>query len=138
MKDVVIDTNIVISSVISQTGNPSAIMDLVSDKEIQVYYSNEVLDEYKKVLAYERLKIDPRKQTEIIEKVKEIGIFITPEKSGIPMTHEDDRVFYDTAKAANAILITGNIKHYPNEKFIMTPTEYLRERERENIHQHDR
>jgi len=125
MKNVVIDTNIIISSAISSQGNPAIIMDLVSDKIIQAYYSNEILDEYRKVLAYERLKIEPKKQAEIIEKIKEIGILIKPEKSKISLPDESDRVFYDTAKAAAAILITGNIKHFPNEDFIKTPAEYL-------------
>jgi len=38
---------------------------------------------------------------------------------------EDDRIFYDTAKSANAVLVTGNKKHYPDESFIMTPAEFL-------------
>jgi putative PIN family toxin of toxin-antitoxin system len=125
MKSVVLDTNIVISSVISSNGNPSAIMSLVSDGEIQAYYSNEILDEYKKVLAYDRLKINSEKQVEIIEKIIEQGILIEPEKSDIPLPDESDRVFYDTAKDANAILITGNIKHFPNEDFILTPVQFL-------------
>jgi len=39
---------------------------------------------------------------------------------------ETDRIFYDTAKNTASILITGNIRHYPNEKFILTPTEFLK------------
>jgi len=41
------------------------------------------------------------------------------------MTDETDRVFYDTAKASGAILITGNIRHYPAMPFIMTPADFL-------------
>lgn len=126
MKSVVLDTNIVISSVISSNGNPFVIMGLVSDGEIQAYYSNEILDEYKRVLAYERLKINLEKQVEIIEKIKEQGILIKPDdKSEIPFTDESDRIFYDTAKAANAYLITGNIRHYPEEWHILTPARFV-------------
>ena len=31
------------------------------------------------------------------------------------MPDESDRIFYDTAKAVNAYLVTGNLKHYPEE-----------------------
>ena len=125
MKNVVVDTNIVVSSAISANGNPAAIMALASDRIIQIYYNDEILDEYKRVLAYERLKIAPEKQAEIIEKVKEIGIIIKPKTGVILMPDESDRIFYDTAKAVGAILITGNMKHYPDEPFIMMPTDYL-------------
>ena len=124
MKKVVLDTNIVISSAISAGGNPSAIMELASAMLIQVYYNDEILDEYKRVLAYERLKIEREKQEEIIEKIISIGTFIKPKSSSISLPDESDRIFYDTAQAAEAILVTGNIKHYPSESFIMSPADY--------------
>ena len=127
MKKVVLDTNIIISSTISTNGNPAAIMELVSEQVIQAYYNDEILDEYKRVLAYKKLKIEPEKQEEVIEKIKEISILIKPKVSNIPIPDESDRIFYDTAQAAEAILITGNIKHYPNEPFIMAPADYWRE-----------
>jgi len=52
-------------------------------------------------------------------------MLIEPFVSTVFMTDETDRTFYDTAKASDSILITGNIKHYPTEPFIMTPTEFL-------------
>ena len=36
-----------------------------------------------------------------------------------------DRVFYDVAKASEAELITGNIKHYPKEPFIISPAAFM-------------
>ena len=125
MINVVLDTNIVISATISSQGNPAEILGMVSDKEIQVYYSDEILAEYIKVLAYERLKIDLEKQAEIVDIILEDGIYINPPTSDTPMPDESDRIFYDTAKDSGAILITGNMKHYPNESFIMTPAEFV-------------
>ena len=43
-----------------------------------------------------------------------------------PMPDEDDRKFYDVAKSSGAFLITGNIKHFPSESFIVTPADFLR------------
>ena len=51
---------------------------------------------------------------------------IEPAASDIPMIDETDRIFYDTAKAAGATLITGNIKHYPAEPFIMLPADFIK------------
>jgi len=39
----------------------------------------------------------------------------------------DDRKFYDVAKASHACLITGNIRHFPKEPFILTPAGFLKE-----------
>jgi len=107
-----LDTNVIISSVLSSKGNPAEIMKSVRDDVTSVYYSAEILGEYKRVLSYERLNIAPETQKEIIDAMEEYGILINPVISDIPLPDESDRVFYDTAKEVDAILITGNMKHY--------------------------
>jgi predicted nucleic acid-binding protein len=76
-------------------------------------------------LAYERLNINKETQDRIINTFQRFGIQIEPPVSTMPMTDETDRIFYDTARASGATLITGNIKHYPAEPFIMTPSHFL-------------
>jgi len=49
------------------------------------------------------------------------------------MSDESDRVFYDTAKTIGAILVTGNIKHYPDEPLIMTPAVFMKKLETEKV-----
>ena len=126
MKRVVIDTNILVSSLISPYGNPAQIMTLISFKELQLFYSSRILDEYRRVLAYERLNIPIQAQDKAIEGISILGVLIEPSASTIPMPDESDREFYDTAKESGAILITGNTKHFPIEPFIMTPSEFLK------------
>jgi predicted nucleic acid-binding protein len=43
-----------------------------------------------------------------------------------PIPDEEDRKFYNVAKSSGAFLITGNIKHFPSESFIITPADFLR------------
>lgn len=125
MIKVVIDTNIIISAALSPHGNPAKIIDMVFEDNLQLYYSLEILAEYKDVLSRPRLNIADKTQTNIISAIKEAGILVEPTASTIPMPDESDRVFYDTTQVSGAILITGNIKHYPTEEFIMTPSDFL-------------
>jgi putative PIN family toxin of toxin-antitoxin system len=125
MKRVVIDTNVIVSSTLSEKGKPAEIMDLCYSGGILVFYTAEILDEYKRVLSYERLNIAVETQIGVIEAIEEIGIMIEPIASTIPLPDETDRVFYDTARSSESTLITGNTKHYPVENFIMTPAEFL-------------
>ena len=125
MYKVVIDTNVFISSRLSLLGNPAMVMKLIVEKDMELYYSLAILDEYKKVLAYGRLKFSAKHQISAIADMKKIGILIEPSKSDIPMPDESDRIFYDTAKAVNAYLVTGNLKHYPEESQIVTPARFV-------------
>jgi putative PIN family toxin of toxin-antitoxin system len=124
--NVVLDTNIIVSAALSPDGNPAKIIALIPEKEIQVYYGIGILSEYKDVLSRPRLRIPAEIQRRIINAVLRAGILLEPIAGTIPLPDETDRIFYDTAKEAGAILITGNIKHYPAESFITTPSQFLK------------
>ena len=125
MKRVVIDTNVIVSSIITPTGNPATVKDLVFSGEIQMFFSKAIMDEYERVLSYDKLGIEPLTKAGIIAAIHELGTMVEPVASSMPIPDEEDRVFYDTAKANGATLITGNMKHYPTESFIMTPSDFL-------------
>ena len=42
----------------------------------------------------------------------------------VPFTDESDRVFYEVAKFCRAPLVTGNLKHYPQDDCIVTLSEF--------------
>jgi hypothetical protein len=46
--------------------------------------------------------------------------------SNIVFTDETDRIFYDTAIISDSLLITGNIRHFSQKAFIMTPADFWR------------
>jgi putative PIN family toxin of toxin-antitoxin system len=125
MQKVVIDTNVVVSAAISPYGNPAKILDMVFDNEILVCYCDGIMDEYENVLSRTRLNIAPDVKFKTIRAIRCLGMKINQTVSSFPLPDESDRFFYDTAKYAEAILITGNVKHYPAESFIMTPADFL-------------
>jgi putative PIN family toxin of toxin-antitoxin system len=123
---VVIDTNIIISAARVSQGNPAKILRLIRDNEnIKFYYNTVIFAEYKKVLAYERLKFSLEVQKTILNTIQAVGIMLEPVTSDIALPDESDRIFYDTAKESNSYLITGNIKHYPDEPFVLSPAQFV-------------
>ena len=122
---VVLDTNIIISAAISGKGNPAKIMKMVSEGKLQMCYNTEILSEYSDVLFREKFSLPIEKQNALIRKIIEMGTVTNAPISTATMTDESDRIFYDTAKDIGAVLITGNIKHYPVEDFIVTPAMFL-------------
>jgi putative PIN family toxin of toxin-antitoxin system len=127
MVKIVLDTNIVISAALSPQGNPAKIIRLIRDREdIKLYFNTVILAEYEKVLSYKRLNIPEEEQKKALAAMQEAGEIVEPIKSNILMPDESDRIFYDTAQASGAILITGNIKHFPTASNIMTPADFLK------------
>ncbi|MCL2122201.1 MAG: putative toxin-antitoxin system toxin component, PIN family [Clostridiales bacterium] len=126
MLKIVIDTNVIVSAALSPKGTPAKIIEHIADSnEIQVYYCAEMMAEYRDVLSREYLNLTVEAQYSITDSIRSIGILVSCSASEIALPDEDDRVFYDTAKASGAILITGNTRHYPIESFILTPSDFL-------------
>lgn len=125
MIKVVLDTNVIISAALSDLGNPARIIDLASVGIIDIYYSNEILAEYEEVLSRDKFGFSKEKQVAAIEMISKNGIRIDPIKSKIQISDMDDIIFYDAAKTIEAYLVTGNIKHYPEDPLILTPTQFL-------------
>ena len=121
----VLDTNVIISALLSRNGNPAKIIKLFLDGSLVLAYSDAILDEYEDVLYRPRLKIPKADADIVVDAVSQHGERIFAVPSVISMPDEDDRVFFDTAKTADAFLITGNTKHYPSEAFVMTPAAFL-------------
>ena len=121
MQNVVLDTNVIVSAVLSPTGNPAKIVNMGLDKSIQLNISTGILAEYEEVLSRTEFDFSVEKRDTLLAGVKKNSVLVEPSVSSIAMPDEDDRVFYDTAKESGAILVTGNTKHFPAESFIMTP-----------------
>ena len=125
MKRFVIDTNVVVSALLKSDSKPSRVLHLMYDKTMDLYYSDLITKEYVKVLYRKHLKLDVGVVNATLEDIKRHGTNLVITPSTIPLPDEDDRVFYDTAVSAGAYLITGNIKHFPQEPFILTPADFL-------------
>ena len=125
MRRVVIDTNVIISAALNNTGNPSEILSLISERKIQMYCNAQILAEYATVLSRGKFKFSLEKQQRFLSRIQQVSILIDPILSNIPFLDESDRVFFDTAVISDSILVTGNLKHYPKESFILSPLQYI-------------
>jgi putative PIN family toxin of toxin-antitoxin system len=122
---VVLDTNILVSALLSPLGNPAKVYRMFLTGMLSLVFCEDIFVEYGSVLFRPRLHIPADEVKKALAAICRFGEQIEPVPSREAMTDEDDRVFYDTAKSAGAYLITGNTKHYPQEPFILTPAEFL-------------
>jgi putative PIN family toxin of toxin-antitoxin system len=127
MMKAVLDANVVVSAMLSPAGKPASILQLVLRDDINICFSTAILAEYEQVLGRSKFseKIRPSMVRRLFEIIDDIGSNIISTPSHISLPDETDRKFYDAAKTCGAYLITSNIKHYPDEPFILTPAQFL-------------
>jgi putative PIN family toxin of toxin-antitoxin system len=122
---VVLDTNVIVSSLLSSEGNPAKIYRMFLSAMLTLIFSEDILAEYREVIHRPHLRIPKDDADIVLAAIEQFGEKVGPEQSATVMIDEDDRIFYDAAKSTGAYLITGNIKHYPSEPFILTPAAFL-------------
>jgi putative PIN family toxin of toxin-antitoxin system len=121
----VLDTNILVSALLSD-GPPAVIVDWVAVRNIRPCFDGRILGEYWDVLSRPKFGFSPLRIDRLIHDIVSSGFEVEAAiSSGVLMPDESDRKFYEVAKTAGAMLITGNTKHYPDEPFILTPAVFV-------------
>lgn len=123
---VVIDTNVLVSSFISKNPNSPTvrIIKAIAEGIFTPVYSDDILSEYEEVLGRGHFKLDPSAISILIQRIKEIGEAVSPIDSEEDFPDADDKVFFCTALAGDAKLVTGNMKHYPPAELVVTPAQF--------------
>jgi putative PIN family toxin of toxin-antitoxin system len=123
---VVIDTNVLVSGLLTPNGNSAKIISLLLNEKNKILYDNRILEEYKEVLSRDRFGFNYEYIDALIEFIKQDGIFILAEPIADRFKDENDKKFLEVARSGDAkYLITGNKAHFPEEKIIVNPTGFL-------------
>jgi putative PIN family toxin of toxin-antitoxin system len=123
---IVLDTNIIVSAFINPKGIPGEIISLLLARKITICYDNKILSEYMEILKKSKFNFDTILADDFLDFIKENGEYILAEPQRIKFSDEDDKMFYDVYKSSDAsYIVTGNKKHFPKEKNIITPREFI-------------
>ena len=126
----VIDTNVFISALLSKNDAAATVQlyDRLLDGDIIPVYSKEIMNEYREVFSRSKFKIAPSLIDNLIYTIEKNGIMVEPSSTGAMLPDMKDLPFYEVVmekRDDNAYLVTGNMKHFPVEPFIVTPRQML-------------
>ncbi|MEI3377148.1 MAG: PIN domain-containing protein [Coriobacteriales bacterium] len=130
MTYLILDTNVLVSALWRKLdeGKPALILRRCLDRHYKLVYTAAMLDEYEAVLRRPKFKFDEDLIAQLLESIGNIGLCADPVSRGLtwPLCVDgDDQGFFDAALDWDAILVTGNKKHYPVNDRVLTPTEFL-------------
>lgn len=124
----VIDTNVIVSAMLSKNSDSSVIkvLNAVLSQKIVPMYNSEILSEYREVLARKKFKLPQRLVSSVINQIEEQGISSERVCSNESFPDSDDRVFCEVALSKDdAYLVTGNARHFPKTRIVVSPSEML-------------
>ncbi len=126
----VIDTNVLVSALLSNHTD-AAMVQLIGRLirgEVVPIYSAEIMQEYQEVLSRKKFKFELNMINYILATIEKYGILVEVSSTGVILPDMKDLPFYEVVmekRDDNAYLITGNLKHFPTEPFIVTPRQML-------------
>ena len=113
---VVLDANIYISALISDKGNPAAIINSWLSGQFDILISQPIIDELLRVTSYERIQNKYRKvkeaRLEFAELIAKQGTWIEPVKTLSAVTRDkSDNVYLECAVEGEAQYIVSGDEH---------------------------
>ena len=126
----VIDTNVLVSALLSPGGKPAQVMQMVFEGRIFPVVSKAVLREYHGVLNRKKFGFSESDLNSFLQFMGSV-VFEFGDPAGFHgSVNEDDSIFVSAAVAGGAdFIITGNIRHFPAKKYgntrAVTPAEFL-------------
>lgn len=132
MQKIVLDTNVVVASLISNGIPFKIINELAFENKVTVCISGPIFDEYVEVLSRPKFSVfkDFKSRAEtFITKIQEVAVKFSPDITLNVISDEADNRFLELSVYAKAdYLITGNTNDFTEDKYenvdIVTPREF--------------
>lgn len=122
---VILDTNVLVSGLLSRTGPPARVLDAVIDGRLTAVFSPETLAEFREVINRPRLrpyltraKVDPQA---FMKRLAEIAEMTDVVPCNLPIRDPKDRPFLSLAAGARPdFLVTGD-KDFTADRYAGVP-----------------
>jgi uncharacterized protein len=126
---IVLDTNVIVSATMTTRGPSAQIVNLFVDGEFDLYVDDRLLDEYEAVLHRPELPILPDDAAVVLELIRAIAKPVAATPLAVSLPDAKDLAFLEVAVTAGAILVTGNLRHFPKKSCqnvtVVSPREFL-------------
>lgn len=124
----VLDTNVLVSALLNGESVPAQVVNEARDGDITPLYSEGILAEYEDVLHRAKFPFEKDEIDDLLSIIHD-GVRVDAGDIRIELGDRDDIVFYavvmEKRKETEAYLVTGNMRHFPKETFVVTPREMI-------------
>lgn len=111
---IVLDTNVLVSALLSPQGVPAQVLLLTLAGELTLLFDERVLEEYREVLSRPRFAIPKALADDVLRQLEGDGERVAAATAELTLPDPDDRAFVEVALSGHAdALVTGNARHFP-------------------------
>ncbi|MBM4163298.1 MAG: putative toxin-antitoxin system toxin component, PIN family [Lentisphaerae bacterium] len=126
---VVLDTNVLVSGMMTTGGTCALILDLLSESRLVAALDSRLMAEYRRVCAEPRLHLNAEAVRDFLHFLNDCAEAVTAMPLDVILPDPDDLPFLEVATEAQAVLVTGNKKHFPQKAVgavrVVSPREFM-------------
>jgi uncharacterized protein len=127
---IVLDTNVLVSGLLSPFGPPGEIVRLASGGLVSLCLDARIVAEYREVLSRPRFAFDPESVASLMDYLVSNGEMVASEPLPGRLPDPDDEPFLEVSIAGEAdCLVTGNLSYFPLEARagarVLAPAEFV-------------
>ena len=127
---IVLDTNVLVSALLSPNGAPAAVLQLVLAGRVVLIFDARILSEYRQVLYRAKFGFDTHLVAELLAFLESEGELVASVPLPLALPDPDDAMFLEVAAAGGANhVVTGNPRHFPTRKrrgvSVVSPRNFL-------------
>ena len=127
---IVLDTNVLVSGLLSAFGPPGEIVRMVSSGAVILCLDARIRAEYDEVLARPKFGFDPDSVAALLDYVDFRSESVASTPLDLRLTDPHDEAFLEVALAGGAgCLVTGNMVHFPSDACagvaVLSPAEFI-------------
>lgn len=101
---------------------------MVLTGDIVPCYDYRILCEYREVLQRPKFGFSKSEINSLLDWFEAYGRSVLAEPLEDVFVDEADKKFYEVAKFCGAVLVTGNLKHFPEDPLVMSVADFLEKR----------
>jgi putative PIN family toxin of toxin-antitoxin system len=127
---IVLDTNVLVSGVLSPHGPPAAVLRALLTERVRLCFDERILSEYRHVLSRGKFAFDRELVAEVLSFLEAAGFPALAQPLDLVLPDPADQMFIEVAVFSQAdFLVTGNLKHFPRSArrgiAVVSPREFL-------------
>ena len=128
---IVLDTNILVSGLLTPFGSSGEIVRMVSSGQLTLYFDARVLAEYRDVLHRPRFQLNKENVASLLDYIRSYGQSVPTQPLPKSLSDPDDEPFLEVAVSGDVkCLVTGNLAHFPiafrQGVKVLSPTKFLK------------
>lgn len=128
IRKVIIDTNVLVSALLSSHEDSATvrILGMTLEGLLLPVVTEGILREYGEVLGRRKFRFPEEMVSDLLLELKNKSLIISPPHSSMEIPDEKDRPFLDAMLCEKeAILVTGNLKHFPQHDRILSARSFI-------------